>query len=45
MSALTAEPQFLLFPFGQTGQHLRLRGGLDLTDKHDFGLFCDDNKD
>ena len=45
MSALTAEPQFLLFPFGQTGQHLRLRGGLDLTNKHDFGLFCDDNKD
>ena len=45
MSALTTEPQFLLFPFGQTGQHLRLRGGLDLTDKHDFGLFCDDNKD
>ncbi len=38
-------PQFLLFPFGQTGQHLRLRGGLDLTDRHDFGLFCDDNKD
>ena len=45
MSALTTEPQFLLFPFGQTGQHLHLRGGLDLTDKHDFGLFCDDNKD
>jgi Uma2 family endonuclease len=34
-----------MFPFGQTGQHLRLRGGMDLTDKHDFGLFCDDNRD
>ena len=45
MSALTTESQFLLFPFGQTGQHLRLRGGLDLTDKHDFGIFCNDNQD
>ena len=45
MSALTTEPRFLRFPFGQTGQHLCLRGGLDLTDRHDFGLFCDDNKD
>ncbi|WP_395089449.1 Uma2 family endonuclease [Armatimonas sp.] len=45
MSALTTEPNFLMFPFGQTGQHLRLRGGLHLTDRHDFGVFCDDNKD
>jgi len=41
----TIEPSFLLFPFGQTGQHLRLRGGLNLANTHDFGLFCDDNKD
>lgn len=45
MSTTTTEPRFLMFPFGQTGQHLRLRGGLDLTNKHDFGLFCDDNPD
>lgn len=41
----TAEPRFLRFPYGETGQHLRLRGGLDLTDPHDFGVFCDDNRD
>ena len=43
MLTSTSEPRFLLFPYGQTGQSLRLRGGLDLTDKHDFGVFCDDN--
>lgn len=45
MSALSTEPRFLQFPFGQTGLYLRLRGGLDLTKPHDFGRFCDDNPD
>jgi Uma2 family endonuclease len=45
MPSTVREPRFLNFPFGQTGQYLRLRGGLDLTDRHDFGCFCDDNKD
>ena len=45
MLTSTGEPRFLLFPYGQTGQSLRLRGGLDLTDKHDFGIFCDDNNE
>jgi Uma2 family endonuclease len=43
MPVSTLEPRFLRFPFGQTGQFLRLRGGLDLTDRQGFGVFCDDN--
>ncbi len=43
MPASVTEPRFLRFPFGQTGQFLRLRGGLDLTNRQGFGIFCDDN--